>query len=720
MVEGEVISGTVERLLFEAPDSDYLVFRIRRDDGALLTVTGNGLKPLQGDRLEIRGHGTIHKKYGAQFAASSWKRLLPDTAEGIENFLASGAVDGIGPALAKRLVVAFGAETMNIMMNEPERLKEVEGIGPKKLTALTESLQAEKDVNELALLLETHYISGRYAKRLLAEYGDEAAYVLEHEPYRMIRDIDGIGFNTADRIALAFGTDPTGTERLSAGIEYVLQEMTSNGHVCLPDDELVEKAANVLKAEPVHIRDVLNETLITGQLVAEDCGGLTYIYTVDAYERELRVADDIRDLAAKTSLKTHVNINEFIDRWQTEREFTLADKQREAVERSLDSGLTVITGGPGTGKTTVVKAIIALAEQEGLNILLCAPTGRAAKRLAETTQRKAKTIHRLLGPAGYVGAHPLFDHNRDNPLEGDLIIVDEVSMLDLELTDCLLEALPGRCRCIFVGDADQLASVGAGAVLHDIIRSETVPVVRLDTIFRQQEGGLIVTNAHRINHGGMPVVDKEGEFCFVETNDEDRGARLVADLYEKEVTSTGGDIFLVQVLSPMYRNACGVDALNQLIQKQVNGADAAKAELKNGNILFRTGDKVMQKQNDYEKGVFNGDMGAVFALGNDSMHVRYPEQDIRYKGNDLGEISLAYAVTVHKSQGSEYDTVIIVLVNSHSIMLQRNLLYTAVTRAKKKVILVGTKAALQRAVRATDKSKRYTLLAQRLKRDEIC
>ena len=476
----------------------------------------------------------------------------------------------------------------------------------------------------------------------------------------------------------------------------------------------------MLKAEPVHIRDVLNETLITGQLVAEDCGGLTYIYTVDAYERELRVADDIRNLAAKTSLKTHVNINEFIDRWQTEREFTLADKQREAVERSLDSGLTVITGGPGTGKTTVVKAIIALAEQEGLNILLCAPTGRAAKRLAETTQRKAKTIHRLLGPAGYVGAHPLFDHNRDNPLEGDLIIVDEVSMLDLELTDCLLEALPGHCRCIFVGDADQLASVGAGAVLHDIIRSETVPVVRLETIFRQQEGGLIVTNAHRINHGGMPVVDKEGEFCFIETNDEDKGAHLVADLYEKEVMSTGGDIFSVQVLSPMYRNACGVDALNQLIQKQVNGADAAKAELKNGNILFRTGDKVMQKQNDYEKGVFNGDMGAVFALGNDSMHVRYPEQDIRYKGNDLGEISLAYAVTVHKSQGSEYDTVIIVLVNSHSIMLQRNLLYTAVTRAKKKVILVGTKAALQRAVRATDKSKRYTLLAQRLKRDEIC
>ena len=536
----------------------------------------------------------------------------------------------------------------------------------------------------------------------------------------MIRDIDGIGFNTADRIALAFGTDPTGTERLSAGIEYVLQEMTSNGHVCLPDDELVEKAANVLKAEPVHIRDVLNETLITGHLVAEDCSGLTYIYTVDAYERELRVADDIRNLAAKTSLKTHVNINEFIDRWQTEREFTLADKQREAVERSLDSGLTVITGGPGTGKTTVVKAIIALAEQEGLNILLCAPTGRAAKRLAETTQRKAKTIHRLLGPAGYVGAHPLFDHNRDNPLEGDLIIVDEVSMLDLELTDCLLEALPGHCRCILVGDADQLASVGAGAVLHDIIRSETVPVVRLETIFRQQEGGLIVTNAHRINHGGMPVVDKEGEFCFIETNDEDKSAHLVADLYEKEVMSTGGDIFSVQVLSPMYRNACGVDALNQLIQKQVNGADAAKAELKNGNILFRTGDKVMQKQNDYEKGVFNGDMGTVFALGNDSMHVRYPEQDIRYKGNDLGEISLAYAVTVHKSQGSEYDTVIIVLVNSHSIMLQRNLLYTAVTRAKKKVILVGTKAALQRAVRATDKSKRYTLLAQRLKRDEIC
>ena len=380
--------------------------------------------------------------------------------------------------------------------------------------------------------------------------------------------------------------------------------------------------------------------------------------------------------------------------------------------------MTVITGGPGTGKTTVVQTIIRLAEQEGLRILLCAPTGRAAKRLAETTQRKAKTIHRLLVPDGHVGAMQVFEYNETKMLPADLVIVDEVSMLDMEMMYHLLSALKPQCRCILVGDADQLPSVGAGAVLHDIIASGQVPVVRLDTIFRQKEGGRIVTNAHLINSGRLPVVNEDTEFRFVEIDNEADGAERISALYNSELLETG-DKFAVQVLSPMYKNPCGVDNLNQLIQERFNPPAEGKAELKGKNVVFRVGDKVMQKHNDYEKGVFNGDMGEIFAIQKDMVYVRYPEQDVKYEGQEVDEITLAYAITVLKSQGSEYHTVIMVLVNSHAIMLQRNLFYTAVTRAKRKVILVGTKRAVQTAVQNQRTSRRFTLLIPRLQGELI-
>ena len=380
--------------------------------------------------------------------------------------------------------------------------------------------------------------------------------------------------------------------------------------------------------------------------------------------------------------------------------------------------MTVITGGPGTGKTTVVQTIIRLAEQEGLRILLCAPTGRAAKRLAETTQRKAKTIHRLLIPDGRQGRIQVFEYNETKLLPADLVIVDEVSMLDMEMMYHLLSALKPQCRCILVGDADQLPSVGAGAVLHDIIASGQVPVVRLDTIFRQQEGGRIVTNAHLINSGRLPVVNEDPEFRFVEIEDEAQGAEKISALYNSELLETG-DKFAVQVLSPMYKNPCGVDNLNQLIQGRFNPPAEEKGELKGKNVIFRVGDKVMQKHNDYEKGVFNGDIGEIFAIQKDMVYVRYPEQDVKYEGQEVDEITLAYAITVHKSQGSEYHTVIMVLVNSHAIMLQRNLFYTAVTRAKRKVILVGSKRAVQTAVQNQRTSRRFTLLIPRLQGELI-
>lgn len=720
MADMETVQGAVERVLFEAPDSDYIVFRIRReDDESLLTVTGNGPKPLVGDRIEIMGRWTQHKKYGRQMAASAWKRLVPDTADGIERFLASGAVKGIGPSLARRIVSAFGSQTMAVMEKEPKRLLEIEGIGAKKLAVITESFYEEKQVNDLALDLETHGVSGRYAARLVQKYGEEALYVLTEEPYRMIAEIDGIGFKTADQIALAYGMDPQSPERLAAGLTYVLQDMTQNGHVCIPDRELVYRASLILRAEQLMLRDVLTEALAMGQLCADDYGGETYVYTLQAYEEERGVAERIREMAAYTPPKPRRHVELFLDRWQESCQFQLAEGQREAVSQSLQSGMLVITGGPGTGKTTVVQAIIRLAEQEGLRIVLCAPTGRAAKRLAETTERKAKTIHRLLVPEGFAGGRQVFEYNETKQLPADLVIVDEVSMLDMEMLYHLLQALSPRCRCILVGDADQLPSVGAGAVLHDIIQSEILPVVRLQTIFRQKEGGRIVTNAHLINGGRLPVVNEDEEFRFVEIEREEQGADVICRLYAAE-TAEAGDKFAVQVLSPMYKNPCGVDNLNAVIQSAVNGPQKGKGEHKAGKMTFRTGDKVMQKQNNYDKGVFNGDIGEIFAVQDDIVYVRYPEQDVKYEGKEIDEITLAYAITVHKSQGSEYHTVIMTLVNSHGIMLQRNLLYTAVTRAKGKVILVGTKAALRTAVQNVRTSRRFTLLAQRLREEEIC
>jgi exodeoxyribonuclease V alpha subunit len=718
-MEQIVVRGIAERLLFEAPDSDYRVFRLHdEDDDATYTVTGHGTKPLVGDRLEVKGHWVQHKRYGRQFAADGWSRIIPESVDGIERFLGSGAVKGMGPALAHRVVAAFGKDTMAVLEKDPQRLLEVEGIGPKKLAVITESFYEEKQVNDIAYDLEQHGVAGRYASRLLQKYGDDVHYVLTEEPYRMIAEIDGIGFKTADQIALAYGMDRQDPQRLSAGLTYVLRTMTQNGHVCIPDTELVWRAAFILQADALGLHDILREAIEVGQLCTADFEGTLYVYTPEAYEEEEYIAGRIGEMGNMKPLpmKTHVQL--FLDRWQDARHFELADKQREAVEKSLQSGMTVITGGPGTGKTTVVQTIIRLAEQEGLRILLCAPTGRAAKRLAETTQRKAKTIHRLLVPDGHVGAMQVFEYNETKMLPADLVIVDEVSMLDMEMMYHLLSALKPQCRCILVGDADQLPSVGAGAVLHDIIASGQVPVVRLDTIFRQKEGGRIVTNAHLINSGRLPVVNEDTEFRFVEIDNEADGAEKISVLYNSELLETG-DKFAVQVLSPMYKNPCGVDNLNQLIQERFNPPAEGKAELKGKNVVFRVGDKVMQKHNDYEKGVFNGDMGEIFAIQKDMVYVRYPEQDVKYEGQEVDEITLAYAITVHKSQGSEYHTVIMVLVNSHAIMLQRNLFYTAVTRAKRKVILVGTKRAVQTAVQNQRTSRRFTLLIPRLQGELI-
>jgi exodeoxyribonuclease V alpha subunit len=711
--------GTVETIIFQADDSDYVIFRLNREEeNETITVTGHGPVPLTGDRISVQGRWIQHRKYGRQFGAIAWQRIDPDTIEGIERFLSSGYVRGIGPALAHRIVEAFGTDTMDVLSHNPNQLLTIEGIGEKKLALISESFYQEKQLHDLALELETHGASGRYAARLLQVYGDDASYVLHQEPYRMIREVEGIGFKTADQLALSFGMEPQSGERLEAGLEYVLFDMTQNGHVCLPREELLRRAVSLLHVDGLLLDDTLTELIRLEQIMTAEYGGTTYLYTANAYKAEQCTAERLLEMVELPPLKVKTHIQLFLDRWQQSCQFSLADGQRQAVEQSVETGILVITGGPGTGKTTIVKTIIGLAEEESLRILLCAPTGRAAKRLAETTERQAMTIHRMLGLNGFYDGMQQFDYNESNPLKADLVIVDEVSMLDLEMMYHLLQALPPSCRVILVGDADQLPSVGAGAVLHDIISSGKIPVVRLETIFRQKNGGGIVTNAHRINRGAMPVLDGEDEFRFVAISDEASGADQISRIYKDEV-ALAGDEFSVQVLSPMYRLECGVDNLNRLIQAQANAAAAGVSEYAKGTVLFRVGDKVLQKKNDYEKGVFNGDIGKIWAIQKDVIYVRYPEQDVRYEGKDIDEITLAYAITVHKSQGSEYHTVIMVLVNSHYIMLQRNLLYTAVTRAKRRVILVGTEKALQAAVSNVRTSRRFTLLAQRLRQEDL-
>lgn len=708
------LKGIVERLIFIAPDSDFLVFTIRTDsEKKIVTVAGHMEKPLVGDSLCIQGTWTEHKKYGRQWAGTSWQRQQANSKENILRFLSSGEVTGIGPELAKRMVDAFDLQTMDIVQNDPDKLLQIQGIGIKKVAQIKSCIGSKKILHQVAWDMESHGISGRYAGRLIQHYGEKALTVLTTDPYRLMQDIDGIGFKMADQIALAYGGAENSEKRFYAALVYVLWNRTRKGHICLPRSVVLKDGGDLLQVPPQVLQEPLADLLQQGLLKSDDYRNEQYIYTVHQYDEECTIAERVREMTATRVDRDRHAIHACLKSWQETYQFTLDPKQREAVISSLQSQIQIITGGPGTGKTTVIRAIIQVAEQEGLRILLCAPTGRAAKRLRETTGREAYTIHRLLGANGVTGGKQIFEYNEDKQLPADMVIVDEVSMLDMELCYHLFQALPDSCRCVLVGDAEQLPAVGAGAVLHDFLHSRMVPSVRLNTIFRQKEGGRIVTNAHLIRSGRVPVCNQEEEFQFIEIDSEENGARKIADLYGQERQRVE-DIFHIQVLAPMYKNFCGVDNLNRLIQAQYNPSAVNRPEYIQGDSCYRIGDKVMQKQNNYDKGVFNGDIGEIWAIHDDKIFVRYAERDVTYTKDEINEITLAYAVTVHKSQGSEYHTVILSLVNSHFIMLQRNLLYTAVTRAKQKVIIVGQKKALQQAVLNAKTNRRCTLLAARL------
>lgn len=715
----EKICGTVDTIIFASQDNRFTVLKLSPEKlSTQITVTLNGIAPLIGQLLEIEGEWVKHPKFGQQFKATTYKTVAPTEISGIEKFLASGAINGIGPAMAKKIVAEFGEKTLEIIAKSPNELLKVPGIGKKTAEKISASYLEQSELTEIMVWLENHGISNTYAGKIFAKYGSFAIDIMEKDIYRLFQDIEGIGFLTADKLAFNLGIQREDKRRIISGIDYALMQLCNNGHCCIPEMALVDKTAKILQANNQIIFTILKERIDNGSLNTEVVGGETLIYPPYLYYAEKKVAIRLLQLQQATEPLSEDNLSLFIKVWEKDNQIQLAQKQKEAIKACLHHGVLVLTGGPGTGKTTVIKGILSILKAQGLKIRLAAPTGRAAKRLSETTGQKALTIHRLLEANNLAQDDNLqlgFSKDIDDQLDADVIILDEVSMVDIVLMHHFLNAVPDGCRIILVGDTDQLPAVGPGSVLKDIIRSQKIPAIRLDEIFRQAQTSMIIQNAHIINAGRLPDLRKQySDFVFYELNDDTSITQKILDLCTKDLPHEGFDVLKdVQVLSPMHRFLCGVENLNLMLQEQLN-PKKNQDELKYSSQTFRVGDKVMHIRNNYQKNVFNGDIGFIQDINNEKLTVDYFDHIVTYEKNELNELTLAYASSVHKSQGSEYKVVIIPLSTSHYIMLQRNLLYTAITRAKQKVIIIGSKKALMTAVQSNRTQKRYTLLAERL------
>ena len=708
------LRGIVDRITFQNEENGYTVARLQVEGSAaynnrLATIVGEMLSINPGETVILEGEWTTHKQYGAQFKIESYQTVYPSTVEGMRRYLGSGLIKGIGPVTAKRIVDHFGKEALDVIEREPKRLVEVEGLGAKRAKWIIKAWEDQREIHNVMLFLQSHEVGTGYAVKIWKRYGHEAVELIKENPYRLSVDVWGIGFLTADRIAQKMGIPAHSDRRIQAGLLHVLNEAADKeGHVFLPEDALIESCAEALDVPVDAIAPCVAQLLSEESIVVDD----KRVYLPHLYYAEQGAATRCYQLSQVQRIELG-NIPAEIRAIEQRDGVTFAPRQKLALEKALSHNLLVLTGGPGTGKTTTIKGLIALLEARNKKIALAAPTGRAAKRMSEATGHEAKTIHRLLK---FSPSEMVFEKNFDNPLEIEALIVDEISMVDTVLMNSLLRAVPISASVVLVGDVDQLPSVGAGNVLKDVIASGIVEVVELNEIFRQAQTSRIITNAHAINRGEMPYVqnDRDADFFFLEVSEPDQVVETVCGLCTSRLPRTYrlNGIEDIQVLVPMYRGETGANNLNRVLQDELNPKGQ---EMMRGGIRFRIGDKVMQVRNNYDRDVFNGDIGRVLGIKDDILGVRFQNRVIEYEFSELDELVLAYAMSVHKSQGAEFRAVVMPLTTQHYMMLQRNLLYTAITRARELVVLVGTKQALGMAVRNNRVAERHTTLSQRIR-----
>jgi exodeoxyribonuclease V alpha subunit len=708
----EKLSGSVERITFMNEENGYSVIKLKckgYDD--LVTAVGTMAAVNIGAVVFLQGVWVSDSKYGRQFRVHVYKETIPATVAGIERYLGSGLIKGIGPVNAKRIVRKFREDTIRIIEEEPERLLEVEGIGEKRVEMIRKAWEEQKEIKNVMLFLQEHEVTTSFAAKIYKTYGNESINIVKENPFRLADDIWGIGFRTADKIAAKLGYDSQSHARCSAGLTYVLNQLSNEGHCYATRQQLLEKGAEILEVEEEILGRVL-ETMVMEGLLLKEAGEIYYLPPF--YYSEIGVAQKIKELLTFPFPFNATKLNEIIAKVQQEKRLQYDEVQIEAIKTACSSKVMVLTGGPGTGKTTTTLAIIQVFKKMGARVSLAAPTGRAAKRLSETTGFEAKTIHRLLEykpPDGY-------QKNGEHPLDCDVLIVDEMSMVDLLLMYNLLKAVPKNAVLIMVGDVDQLPSVGPGNVLKDIINSAVVKVVKLTRIFRQAGGSMIIRNAHTINKGDFPYLKggRDSDFFFIEEEDPGKVVEQIKELCLHRLPKYYGVDVLddIQVLTPMQRGEAGARNLNAVLQEELNPATSF---VMSGGMKFKLHDKVMQIRNNYEKNVFNGDIGHITFLDQEERRVtiRFDNQEVEYDISELDEVVLAYATTIHKSQGSEFNIVVAPFLTQHFMMLQRNLLYTCVTRAKKVMVLLGTKKALAIALKNNKVEQRNTMLMQRLK-----
>lgn len=721
------LTGQIERITYSDAESGYAVLRIAvKGYPDLVTAVGTIASPAVGEVLSMKGLWTDHPKFGSQFKIVEYRSFAPSSVQGIEKYLGSGLIKGIGPSIAEKIVSLFGADAFKILDTRPEKLLEIEGIGEKKAVAIHEAWLEQREMRGVMLFLQSYGIGTGYALRVFRHYGSASVQVLQENPYRLAVDIFGIGFVTADKIAYSMGFSKESPLRIRAGVLHVMNELTRDGHVFVPIDELTESAAEILSVSPELVEKGIEDGRLNQELIIEwytdiegkdDCA----VYLPPFHYAEVHSAKNLCRILSSPFNGQYAAPDVVIPWVQQELGISFAGQQTEALKTALSSQVMVITGGPGTGKTTLIKAIIKIRSARGFRIMLAAPTGRAAKRMTEATGHEAKTIHRMLEYTGSSMAGGDFMKNETNTLDCDLLVVDEASMIDQILFHHLLKAIPKDASVVFVGDVDQLPSVGPGNVLKDIIDSGVCPVVHLKEIFRQGEESMIVVNAHKINSGEMPCFDDNGtspcDFYFIEQNDPDKALEIIKELVTLRIPQKFGfdPVKDIQVLTPMHRGSVGTTRLNSELREVLNIQHGSKVQ-RMGRIV-QEGDKVMQIRNNYEKDVYNGDIGTVLRIDGEESKV-IVEMDsgrVSYDFSELDELIHAYAVSIHKSQGSEYPAVVIPIMTQHYMMLQRNLLYTGITRGKKLVVLVGTKKAVAIAVKNDKTRKRYTRLAGRLK-----